>query len=74
MRNISTTVYLTEPTDFGAGKHRTITFDQCGWHVDDNGTLYLRRLDGRGNVAAFAREAWDVVIDDRGQIASRGEK
>ena len=66
---MDTIVFTADPLDFGVGAHSDVTFVQCSWHIDDVGTLHIKRENGRGNCAAFARGSWSAVAD-AGRVAA----
>lgn len=67
-------VVTPEPVDLGAGPHTSHTFVGCVPHIDDKGTLHIRRdpdryPQQRGNVGAFADGKWDALLTEAQVIA-----
>lgn len=60
---MDTTVITVEELDYGVGKNDRVKFVDCSWHVDNIGTLHIKRESGRGNCGAFASGTWWAVVE-----------
>ncbi len=60
---MNTTVITVDAADYGVGTSDRVTFVDCTWHIDDQGTLHIKRENQRGNCAAFAAGTWVSVVE-----------
>ncbi len=71
---MNTIVITADPLDVGAGSSDRLTFADCGWHVDEAGTLHIKRANERGNRAAFGAGHWRAVMQDNAIVAREASR